>query len=162
MASEAGYLTFISFVVMVTKASITDLVFARVPARFLKFSIVGGSGVIVNMGMLYFLTEFADFYYLVSSLIAIEVSILCNFALNDLWTWGDRKRQTQRPYLERMARYNLSAAVSGFLGNFVIMTILTEAAGLQYLLSNFVGIGVGILLNYFLNDRWTYKAAMKL
>ncbi|PJA26463.1 MAG: hypothetical protein CO189_10725 [candidate division Zixibacteria bacterium CG_4_9_14_3_um_filter_46_8] len=162
MALGASYLTFISFVVMVTKASVIDRVFARVPARFLKFSIVGGSGVIVNMGMLYFLTEFAGFYYLASSLIAIEVSILCNFVLNDLWTWGDKKHQTKKRYLERMARYNLSAAASGFLGNFVIMTVLTEAGGLQYLLSNFIGIGVGILLNYFLNDRWTYKAAMKL
>ena len=129
----------------------------RLPRRFIKFSIVGGSGVIVNMGLLYLLTEFAHLYYMISSLIAIEVSIICNFVLNDLWTWSDRKHQTGSGYLGRMMKYNISGATASILGNFITLTILTEGFGLYYMASNFIGIGVGVLVNYFLNDRWTYK-----
>ncbi len=63
-------------------------------ARLIKFSVVGASGVAVNMGLLYALTRFMGIHYILSSILAIEVSILTNFILNDIWTWRDRRTKT--------------------------------------------------------------------
>ncbi|MBD3234719.1 MAG: hypothetical protein GF315_13420 [candidate division Zixibacteria bacterium] len=142
---------------MGTKALITELRNSDFVGRFLKFSIVGGSGVAVNMGLLYLLTEVVGLYYVISSLIAIETSIITNFVLNDFWTWRDKRGLTGSVFLIRLLKYNTSASLAAFIGNFVTLTALTEFFGFYYLIANLIGIGVGILINFFLNDRWTYK-----
>lgn len=55
--------------------------------QFLKFAVVGGSGVLVNMRLLFILTRLLSMRVEIASPIAIEVSILSNFTFNKLWTW---------------------------------------------------------------------------
>lgn len=80
------------------------------PERFLKFSLVGLSGVFVNLGLLWFLTEVVGIYYVVSNIIAVEVSIISNFILNDLWTWRDRRDPGLLNFLKRLAAFNIICA----------------------------------------------------
>ncbi|MCP4632560.1 MAG: GtrA family protein [candidate division Zixibacteria bacterium] len=127
------------------------------PVRFLKFSVVGFTGVVVNMGLLYILTERFALYYMISSGIAIGTSIFSNFIINDLWTWGDRKKFTKTGYFTRMFKYHVSAGIAASVGNFLSLVVLTEIAGIYYIISNLVGIAVGVIINFLLNDRWTYK-----
>ena len=54
--------------------------------RPLKFCIVGGTGVIVNTGMLYICKEYAGSPLLLSSVVAIGVAMLWNFYWNDIWS----------------------------------------------------------------------------
>src|SRR5688500_19570837 len=56
----------------------------------MKFAAVGASGVVVNLGTLALL-RWLRVHTNVASAIAIEVSILSNFAINHLWTFGDRR-----------------------------------------------------------------------
>ncbi len=123
--------------------------------RILKFGLVGLSGVLVNMGVLYFLTEELSVYYLVSSVIAIECSIVSNFALNNLWTWRDREAGR---LFHRAIRYHVAAGLTAFLVNWLLLLLLTEVAGINYLVSNAIGIGCGIVSNFLLNDLWTFKS----
>jgi len=123
--------------------------------RLLKFGAVGASGVIVNMGALYLLTEFARIPYFIGSLIAIELSILTNFWMNLIWTWKDRSEAGT--LWTKLWRYHVGAGLTAFLGNYLILIGLTGLFGINYLLSNLVGIGVGTLGNYVINDVWTFK-----
>jgi putative flippase GtrA len=59
--------------------------------RFLRFAVVGASGVVVNVGTLAALRRLAGVQANVASAIAIEASILSNFALNHKWTFRDRR-----------------------------------------------------------------------
>ena len=95
-------------------------------------------------------------FYLLSSLIAIEISLLNNFVLNDLWTWHDRGKQGKREYLKRMLQYHLTASAA-MLANIAILWILTELFDVYYLVSNIFGILCGAAMNFFLNDRWTFR-----
>ena len=70
--------------------------------RFLKFCLVGGSGILVNEGLLFLLTEFGGLYYLWSSAIAIEASIITNYILNDFWTFRDRSDEANFDYNVRI------------------------------------------------------------
>jgi putative flippase GtrA len=122
--------------------------------RILKFSIVGVSGILVNMGILFILTEYFHILYLISSIIAIEISIISNFLLNDLWTWRDR---TKKKFIYRFLQYHISVGITAVLVNWGILLILTELFNVYYLISNLIGIGVGTLSNYIINDLWTFR-----
>jgi len=122
--------------------------------RILKFAVVGLSGVAVNMGLLYVFTRYLGLYYLLSSIIAIEVSILTNFVLNDIWTWRDRQKKS---YGKRMLQYHISVGVTAVLANWLLLIFFTEVAGLHYMIANLIGISVGMLFNYTLNDLWTFR-----
>jgi dolichol-phosphate mannosyltransferase len=126
-------------------------------ARLIKFAFVGGSGVVVNMGLLYLLTEFAGVRYFISSVIAIELSILSNFFLNDAWTWRDRKGGGS--FLMKLFRYHVAVGATAFLVNYVLLVILTSWLRVHYLVSNLVGIAAGTASNYIVNDLWTFKKA---
>jgi dolichol-phosphate mannosyltransferase len=123
--------------------------------RILKFGVVGGTGIGVNMGSLYLLTEFTGIPYFIGSLIAIELSILSNFWMNLLWTWKDRSEAGT--LWTKVWRYHLGAGMTAVFGNYLILIGLTEWFGVNYLIANLVGIGVGTLSNFVINDVWTFK-----
>ncbi|MBN2426432.1 MAG: GtrA family protein [Calditrichaceae bacterium] len=121
--------------------------------RTVKFAVVGLSGVLVNMGLLYILTEYAHLFYMVSSVIAIEVSILTNFFMNDLWTWKDRVKQS---WIKRIIKYH-SVSFGALIANWIALVILTEWFGVYYMISNLIGICLGMVINFVLNDIWTFR-----
>jgi putative flippase GtrA len=59
-------------------------------ARFVKFAAVGLTGVLVNLGF-FALFRAMRVHVNLASAAAIEVSILSNFTINHLWTFGDRR-----------------------------------------------------------------------
>src|SRR5438067_1597346 len=59
--------------------------------RYAQFCIVGGSGVILDMGVLYLLADPSTLGWnlTLSKVIAAEVAIFNNFLWNELWTFRD-------------------------------------------------------------------------
>jgi len=124
--------------------------------RFVKFCLVGGSGVIVNMGLLWLLTEFGGLYYLLSSAVSIETSIISNFTLNDFFTFSDRRPAGLKSFLKRLLKFNL-VSLAGLGINMAVLWFLTSAVGLYYLISNLFGIAAATLWNYLVNMLWTWR-----
>jgi dolichol-phosphate mannosyltransferase len=124
--------------------------------RFLTFCLVGLSGVFVNQGMLWFLTDIEKVRYLVSSPFAIEASIISNFLLNDRFTFSDRRKPGWRAGLVRALKFNL-VSLPGLLINQGVLWLFTEVFGLYYLISNLIGIAMAMLWNYLVNTWWTWK-----
>jgi dolichol-phosphate mannosyltransferase len=124
--------------------------------RFAKFCLVGFSGVLVNMGLLWLLTEFAGFFYLLSAAISIETSILTNFTLNDYFTFRDRRSPTLKSFLSRLVKFNL-VSLAGLAINMGMLWLFTEVFGVYYLISNIFGIVVATLWNYLVNTWWTWR-----
>src|ERR1051325_5893639 len=74
-------------------------------ANFLKFLFVGLTGLFVNSLALYAFTELALIHYVISAAIATQVSTLWNFGLTETWVFG--KRETERPFLQRLVSFLL-------------------------------------------------------
>ncbi|MDD5127810.1 MAG: glycosyltransferase [Dehalococcoidales bacterium] len=124
--------------------------------RFIKFCLVGGSGVVVNEGLLWLLTEHGGLFYLVSSAISIETSIVTNYTLNDFFTFSDRRTRGFKSFLKRLGKFNLVSLV-GLALNWGILALLSSVLGLHYLLANLFGIAAAIIWNYLANLWWTWK-----
>jgi len=126
--------------------------------RLIKFSIVGVIGAGINTGFLWVLTDVAGLYYLLSSVIAIEIAILLQFLMNDRWTFKEQKTQQVEQFITRIVKSNMWRS-GGLAVNISVLYLLTEYMGVYYLLSNIAGIICAFLLNYFLESRLTWGIA---
>ena len=117
-----------------------------------KYYVVGGSGVLVNLGILYALTDFAGFWYTASQVIAISVSISSNFLFNRFWTFsdsiGDQKNSVM--YVKFLIVSLIGMGIQ--LG---ITSALVESVGLYYMYAAGIGIAIAGAINYVVNRRWT-------
>ncbi len=120
--------------------------------RILKFGIVGGSGIFVNEGLLWFFTEIMGFFYLLSGLIAVEASILSNFLFNDVWTFSDRRNGS---FMNRMLKFNFARGII-ILINVGILWALTSL-GVNYLIANLIGIITATIFTYASSLKWVWK-----
>jgi len=124
--------------------------------RFIKFCLVGSTGVVINMGLLWLFTEVVGLFYLASAAIGIEASIMNNFILNDVWTFKDRRTPGMAARLTRLLKFNLVSA-AGIGINMGVLWGCTELLGIYYLLSNLCGIATAMLWNFIVNTSWTWR-----
>jgi dolichol-phosphate mannosyltransferase len=122
----------------------------------IKFMLVGLSGVIVNVGVYWLLTRFGGLaaYDWLAVIIGIEVSIITNFILNDTFTFAKRRRG--KSFMGRLLRFNL-ICLAGAAIQWGLFMLFTRVFGVYDLLSNFIGIVVAFLWNYFINRNWTWR-----
>ncbi len=126
--------------------------------RFGKFGLVGGSGVFVNAGILYALTEWSRLDYRFAALAAIELAIIHNFTWNYLWTWRERRARRRGGWVGAFVKFNFSSGITALAVNWGILVFLTEVLGVYYLFSNLVGIAVGTIANFCLSHFWAFAA----
>jgi dolichol-phosphate mannosyltransferase len=124
--------------------------------RIFKFGTVGASGVVVNSGVLFFLTEKFNFDYRISALVAIELSIINNFVWNTWWTWSDKKASVYAQFLKRLLKFQLSTSIVAIV-NYALLIGLTELFHIPYLISNLTGIAVGSTLNFLIGHFWIFS-----
>jgi dolichol-phosphate mannosyltransferase len=123
--------------------------------RFWKFVAVGAVGAILNLAVLYALTQLGV-YYLLAGLIGIEAGLLSNFFLNRSWTFRDRGESGLRYTLTALYRDHAVRFV-GIVLNLVILWLFTSVFGIFYLISQLIGIAVAMLWNYGGNQWWTWE-----
>lgn len=123
--------------------------------RILKFALVGGSGIAVNMGVLFLLADRLGLLYIISAIFSWEVTILYMFAVNDLWTFGDLRRAGTLSTLKRALKFNIIRLISLAM-YLAILVGLTELLGLHHLVSALIAIFVVMTWNYLvsLNFIW--------
>ncbi len=124
--------------------------------RIFKFGTVGVSGVVVNSGILFFLTENCHFDYRISALIAIELSIINNFVWNTWWTWSDKKASDYEQFIKRLFKFQLSTSIVAIV-NYALLIGLTELFHIPYLISNLTGIAIGSTLNFLIGHFWIFS-----
>ncbi|AGY58631.1 glycosyltransferase [Gloeobacter kilaueensis] len=120
--------------------------------RFLKFGLVGASGVVVNLAALWWFKGILGWPLWEAGAAAVEIAIFSNFLLNDNWTF--RAEAEREPglvaWFVRLLRFNAICGVGAVL-NIACLLLLTNLLGLYYLLSQLVAVGLSTLWNYTLN-----------
>ena len=140
--------------------------------RYIKFGIVGASGTVVNIAVLYFAKTYVfdtiepeKFRLGISLALAIFIATLSNFTWNRLWTWADRREAIardmgapQEPLPKRLAvqfgRYCM-ASWFGMAFQFVVTIWLSH-----YMVdwaANITSIVLASVINFLANDRWTFR-----
>jgi putative flippase GtrA len=68
--------------------------------RGLKFAIVGSIGAVINLLVLFLLTEYAKTWYIASEILAIFVAFIFNYFVNTYWTYLDAMKALKREKID--------------------------------------------------------------
>jgi putative flippase GtrA len=118
-----------------------------------KFALVGIIGIVVNQVALYALTDGLGIYYLLSAILASQLSTLNNFVLTELWVFGGREHRSH--VLFRYLVFNL-LNIATLVIRVPVLFILTDLFGVHYLISNLVAIGLTFGVRYLVADNWIW------
>jgi dolichol-phosphate mannosyltransferase len=123
--------------------------------RVLKFAIVGASGVVVNVGMLWLLHGVLDVRIELAALLAIELSILSNFLINDAWTFRDERNRTF--WMRAFGAH--TGSVLAVAINYALLIVLNKQLDVYYLAAALLSIAAGAGVNYSVSALWTWRPA---
>jgi len=59
--------------------------------KFIKYCMVGGSGALIHLAVVWIFTEVVGLWYMSSAIVAISVAVTWNFSLNAAWTFAQSK-----------------------------------------------------------------------
>ncbi|MEE3717336.1 glycosyltransferase [Tumidithrix elongata RA019] len=128
--------------------------------RFLRFGLVGFSGVFVDMAIFYLLSDPTTLHWGLtrSKVIAAEFAILNNFLWNDLWTFRDiSSHQTGwSKRLKRFIKFNLVCLLGVFL-NVVILNFLYNYLKINQYLANLLAIALVTIWNFWINLKLSWR-----
>lgn len=142
--------------------------------RYIKFGLVGASGTVVNIVVLFIAQEYifasiaAPRSRLYASLaLAIALATINNFTWNRLWTWADRLRDVAAHSRPGQASRSGAFVFFGQLGRYAVASwfgialqyglTLWLSHSLHYMLANVIAIVVASVSNFLANDRWTFR-----
>ncbi len=156
--------------------------------RIFKYVLVGISGLIVNLTILYMLVDFSfiskiaaslnikpfpkieytfpllnitftltyeKFLMMLAAAISIEISVIWNYTLNNMWTFKDR-RQRGKKILKGLLKFNL-VSLGGIIINLTVFTLLLVILNISYLIAETIAVFVAFAWNFIVNDYWTWE-----
>ena len=99
------------------------------------------------------MTDGLGIHYLVSAVIASQASTLNNFVLTELWVF--RGRDLAGSVLVRYLTFNI-LNMATLVVRVPTLYVLTDLAGIHYLISNIVAIGLTFGIRYLVADNWIW------
>ena len=128
--------------------------------RFLRFGLVGLSGVFVDMLILYLLSDPTTLALPLtrSKIMAGEIAIFNNFLWNDAWTFADVSMQQQgwKPRLKRFLKFNV-VCLAGLLLNVVILNLVFNFLIPNRYIANFIAIAIATIWNFWVNLKLSWR-----
>ena len=129
-------------------------------ARFLRFGVVGLSGVVVDMTVLFILSDpsMLALGLTRSKILAAETAIVNNFIWNDSWTFGDiSKTQTSwNARIKRFLKFNL-ICLMGLMLNVLLLNLFFNVFGMNRYLANLLAIAMVTLWNFWINLKLSWR-----
>ncbi len=118
---------------------------------FLKYSLVGFSGVLVDVGILAFLVEIVKTNVLIGNVFSFFLATLNNYTWNRLWTFRSKELKVLRQYFKFVL-----VSLGGILISTALLYVLIYQLHLWYLAAKLLTIVMIGLWNFLLNKNWTF------
>jgi len=120
-----------------------------------RFTIVGAVSAAVQMGLLWMFVDTVRLNYLLGAAIAIEITIILNYVLNNAWTFRHIRNTGSSAFITGLLKTNIVRG-SAIPIQLVILFLLVEYGQVLYLLSNGIAILLSGIYRFILDVRWTW------
>lgn len=124
------------------------------PTSFLLFGMVGGTGVIVHLAILWATHEFLQFEFAYAQLAATLVAMSSNFVLNNMLTYADKKLRGYRFWLGLLSFYVVCSI--GTLANISVAAWIYQASP-DLFLAGIAGALMSVVFNYSVTRVFTWR-----
>jgi putative flippase GtrA len=129
--------------------------------RWLRFNLVGATGIVVQLAMLFLLKSIFHCNYLPATGFAVEAAVINNFFWHERYTWADRVRPSWRESPLRLLRFNLANGGISLAGNLGLMKGMVGLAHMNYLAADAIAIVFCCLANFLVSDEWVFRVGDK-
>ena len=119
--------------------------------KFLKFGIVGFSGIFIDFAITYVLKEKFKIHKYISNTFGFTFATISNYLLNRYWTFNTGKGAE----ISQFGKF-LTIALLGLILNNLIIYLLNDKVKLNFYLSKLVAIGLVAIWNFFGNYLYTF------
>lgn len=120
--------------------------------NFIKYTMVGTLGLVLDMTTLYLLVEYAHFPVLIATALAFMVAIVNNFILHKFWTFRDKSKHIKRQFT---AFFVIS--VFNFIITIGCMYIFYDLLHIWYMFAKFITAIIVLIFSYIANRIFTFK-----
>jgi dolichol-phosphate mannosyltransferase len=126
--------------------------------RFLRFALVGLSGVFVDLAAFYLLRVNLGLPIARSTMLSAEVAVVNNFLWNDLWTFGDisQRQPGTRQRLKRFLKFNL-VCLAGIILQALLVSLLHDAFGINEFAAKLLAIVLVTFWNFWINLKLSWR-----
>jgi putative flippase GtrA len=122
--------------------------------RFLKFSLGGTLGFVIQVAAVALLTSWG-LHYLAATAIGVELAIIVNFAWHRSRTWVDRP---PADIVGQLLRFNALTAATSIAGSVMVAAVLVESLALSPILANVVSVAVLSVINFIGADTLVFRS----
>jgi putative flippase GtrA len=129
----------------------------RLGWRWVKFNLVGGIGIGVQLAALWVVTRVLLCNYLIATVLAVETAVLHNFLWHQRFTWADRVPSNGRESVLGVLRFNLTNGLVSILGNLILMRALVGGLHLRILMANVLSIACCSAANFLLSEMYVFR-----
>lgn len=125
--------------------------------KFVKFGVVGFSGMVVHFSVLYLMRDVAGLNDFVANTIGFIAAATSNYILNRIWTFRSKEKQVGVEYVKFILVSVVGLGVNN--GSLWLMSrLLPEwAADWRFYLLWVVAVGITTLWNFFGNLLFTFR-----
>lgn len=123
---------------------------ARDLRQLITYALVGGSGVLLDLGAFLLLYNVAGLHEQLANVLSTSLGITNNFVLNALFTFGKRDR-----LLLRYLRF-YSVGLTGIALTFVLLAVFSRGLGIDPNLVKAGSLPLVLGLQFVLNRKWSF------
>lgn len=121
-------------------------------SKFIKFGVVGCSGMIIDFGFTYLCKDVFKINKFISNAIGFVLAATSNYFLNRTWTFESHNEEIGTQYLQFMIISTIGLGI-----NSAILFLLNEKLKWNFYFSKLIAIGVTTIWNFFANMIFTFK-----
>ncbi|MGC1403312.1 MAG: GtrA family protein [Thermodesulfobacteriota bacterium] len=123
--------------------------------QFIRFALVGGSGVFVNLAVYSASIYLMHFHYLLAATLSFMVAMTNNFILNLRWTFKTHNKGI-RAIRDQYLRYAMVTLVS-YAINMAALWLLVDHWHWHKIPAQLAAIGITTLSNFLGSKLWAFK-----
>jgi putative flippase GtrA len=120
--------------------------------QLVKFSLVGGSGYVINLGVFTLAVSALDLHHLLGATIAFAVAVTNNFWWNRHWTFAARAERARF-----QAPRFFAVSVAAFCVQAASLHLLVASAGVPEVVAQAVSVAAATPLNFVGNKMWSFS-----
>ena len=112
--------------------------------QFFRYLFVGGIAAVVNIGMLFLLTDIFHLHYLISNIIAFTLGLIVNYILSKKFVFQEKTK------ISKTGEF-LIYAIIGVIGlglDTLLIWLFTEIFALYYMLSKIISTLLVLIWNF--------------
>lgn len=126
--------------------------FTLIKNKFLRFVISGSIATVVDVAILYALTEYLGIWYLTSSVFSFLAGSLTHFTISRHWVFKNLEKTYWRQYLPFFVIH-----LGGLAINTAGLYILVEFLQIYYILAKLLIVILGVGWTFTANKKFTFK-----